>query len=130
VIILFSTLELSVYRIQDRQKLFALKLPLCSSHATSIFPVSNSKSLVLGTNKVNLLLLDLDSNSLNDYAIPFTNIHIKKIEQILTKENNFVFLNDYNQILFCKFIQERSAIQSIQPSSKQGKLRVFLEVIE
>lgn len=104
VVVLFSTLELSVYRVADRQKLFALRLPLASTFATKMFPICVSRALVFGTSKVNLLLLDLERPRLDDFVVPFANTKILKIQQILTKENNFVFLNDYNQILFCKFI--------------------------
>lgn len=85
-----------------------MKLSLPASFASSIFPLLNSKALLLGTTKANLLFLNLETLSLNDFNVSFTNSKIHKIQQILTKENNFVFLNDYNQILFCKFIREKS----------------------
>jgi hypothetical protein len=128
VLILFSTLELSVYRIQDRQKLFSLKLTLPSTYSNCIFPVSHSKTLLFGTSKVNLLLLDLETTSLTDFAIPFTNTKILKILQIHTKENNFVFLNDYNQILFCKFIRDKTSTQNPISDNENGNfLFIFLK---
>lgn len=119
VIVLFSTLELGVYRIADRQKLFALQLPLAATYADPMFPIRSSRALVFGTSKANLLLLDLERPRLDDFAVPFANSKIHKIEQILTKENNFVFLNDYNQILFCKFIWEKP-LRDIQSASENG----------
>jgi hypothetical protein len=62
--------------------------------------------------------LNLKTCSLNDFSVPFTNTTILKTQQILTKENNFVFLNDYNQIVFCKFIKEEPRI-SEQNTQKQ-----------
>lgn len=121
---MFASLELSVYRIEDRQKLFSLRLPLPGSFGTTIFPLSSSRALMLGTVKTDLLFLDLTALTLNAFRVPFANIKILKIQQILTKENNFVFLNDYNQILFCKFIQEKPSLfpeNDNQINSTNGK---------
>ena len=115
-------MELSVYQIDNRQKLFSLKLSLPATYANSIFPVSFSKTLLFGTSKTNLLLVDLETTSLTDFSIPFTNTKILKIKQIHTKENNFVFLNDYNQILFCKFIRDKNPNQQTSSDINNGNL--------
>ena len=61
--------------------------------------------MLIDTTEKVYLTLNFQDPSLQSFEIPFANLKILKSQQILTKQNNFVFLNDSNQIIFCKLFK-------------------------
>ena len=57
----------------------------------------------MNTPRKNCLILNFDDCSAKNFQLHFADLRIIKTVQILTRPNEFVFLNDSNQILLCRF---------------------------
>ena len=77
----------------------------------------------MNTPRKNCLILNFDDCSAKNFQLHFADLRIVKTVQILTRTNEFVFLNDSNQILLCRFCHQSQSggIKKVKNAVKFGR---------
>lgn len=105
ILVLFKSLELSIYSVATRTKENSYQLPPQIETTKTIFPIVSQNLLFFNSKFSQCSIFDINNLSMLSFQFPFMSVQFEKIEQIFIKDNNFVFLSDDNQILFGKIIR-------------------------